>query len=124
MTIIGKGIQTDVDVVIELEIVAALLTGDHMEAVGRDVELVEGMDDSIAGSTWRDEEHQTRFREGAENPCPELQDMIIDFAEIVQAAECDISVAERWKVVDRVIGGEWVVTPESFGKPDGGFGVA
>ena len=125
VAVVGNGVEGDVDVVVEGEVIGAGAAGVEGDAGGVDVE---GLLDAGAGGAFGGEEVEAGVGEGVEDVGPEMEGGWGDFAEVVEAAEGDLgfsppTVLERGEGVDEGFGGEGVVAPEGVGEVEGGFRV-
>ena len=78
----------------------------------------------LAGAALWGQQKQTRRRHRAQDPGPETQHRIIDFAEVVQAAEGEEAVRLGGQRVDGEITAiQGIVAPETVGQPHGLLGV-
>ena len=124
MAVVRKGIQPQVDAVIQLHVHLSWLLRDKLDAIGTDPSPAQEIQRSLTMASLLAEHNQPRVLHLAHDPRPECQNPLVDFAEVVQAAECDEAILQCRQGIDRDDPAlQRIVAPEAVGQANGLLGI-
>ena len=112
--IVGDRIQSDVDAVVVPQILGTGLVNDEHHPLRANSFLNQQVQNLPAMRAFPGQDRQPRTRDGRKNLRPKLEDLRIDLAEVVKAAERDIALLCRWQGVDRRLAVQRIVTPKGL----------
>lgn len=121
VAVAGEGVEGEVDLVIELVVIAGGEAVGEADAAGGDAVGVEITGYAVAVGARGCEEEELGVGEGVHDLDPEVVNAFVEFAEVIEVAEGEVAVGEGGKVVDGDFDGG-VVAPEGVGQAEGFFG--
>src|SRR5208282_4690437 len=111
MAVVWERIQSHVYAVVKLKVLLTRTPRDQLDAIGRDALSFQQVKKRLTIAPFGTKEHQSRSLNPPENPRPELHDLLVDFAEVVQTAERNESCFHAGRRVYRGLDREGIVTP-------------
>ena len=83
MPIVGNGIQSDIDIVVTLQIFVACSIADEFDAIPGNAFMDERLTRLLAMGSLAGQKENPRAFDGPEDPCPHLETWQVHFAEII-----------------------------------------
>ena len=100
MAVVGEGVEDDIDLVVEFEVFVGGFARGEDEAGGIDADGTEVIFEALAAGAFRDQEEEFGMGDAFEDLCPDVVDLGVEFAEVVEVTEGDELVGEGREGID------------------------
>jgi hypothetical protein len=121
VTVVGEGVEHDVGLVVELDVLIAWDARLDADAIFRNACAGENVEEVFASGGFRIEQEQAGIGDGNEYFGPEFQDAPIDLAGVIERDEGDVAIGSSGERKDGDIGGDGLIAPEGTIEAERGF---